>query len=186
MPRLFRAAALVTTAIVCAVAVAAETNEVMVGQLKFAMPKSWKQAEVTNAMRLAQFAIPAVEGDSEPGELVISGPFGGTAQANIQRWIDQFESSGREVKLTKGTSPQGDYIFAEISGTYKKPDGPPILRKTTAAPGFRMQGVMMTVKGSGNYFYKLTGPDKTIAAQAEPFRASFGAKAADETNYKLE
>jgi gluconolactonase len=88
--------------------------------------------------------------------------------------------------LTKGTSPQGDYIFAEISGTYKKPDGPPILRKTTQAPGYRMQGVMMTLKSGGNYFFKLTGPDKTVAAQGDAFRASFGAKAADESEYKLE
>jgi hypothetical protein len=49
-----------------------------------------------------------------------------------------------------------------------------------------MQGVMLTLKGSGNYFFKLTGPDKTVAAQADPFRASFGAKAAGETEYKLE
>jgi len=186
MPSLLRAAALFTTAIVCAVAVAEETSEVQVEKIKFSIPKAWEKQEVTNSLRLAQFKIPAAAGDAEPGELVISGPFGGTAEANISRWVSQFDAAGRTVKMTKGTSPQGDYIFAEISGTYNKPDGPPILRKTIAAPGYRMQGVMMTLKGGGNYFFKLTGPDKTVAAQGEPFRASFGAKAADESEYKLD
>jgi hypothetical protein len=186
MPTLLRAAALVTTAIVCTAVWAEETTEVTVDKLKFSVPKSWKQGEVTSSFRLAQFSIPAAAGDSEAAELVISGPFGGTAQANIQRWIDQFEPKGREVKMTKGTSTQGDYIFAEISGTYKKPDGPPILRKTTAAPGYRMQGVMLTSKDGGNYFFKLTGPDKTVAAQGDAFRASFGGKASGESEFKLE
>jgi hypothetical protein len=186
MPTLLRAAALVTTAIVCTVALAEETSDVTIDKLKFSMPKSWTKAEVSNAMRLAQFSIPAKEGDSEPGELVIFPPFGGTNQQNVQRWIDSFEPKDRTVKTTKGTCAQGDYIFVEITGTYKKPDGPPILRKTVPAPGYRMQSVIFTVKGGGNYFFRLTGPDKTVAAQSEPFRTSFGAKAADETEYKLE
>ncbi len=177
--------AFIAATMVCVVGVAQETTEVAVDKLKFSVPKTWKQAEVTNNLRLAQFVIPAAEGDKEAGELVISGPFGGTAEANIQRWIDQFEAEGRTVKMTKGTSPQGDYVYVDLSGTYKKPDGPPILRKTIAAPGSRMHGVMLTLKGGGNYFFKLTGPDKTVAAQGDAFRASFGAKAADEKEYKL-
>jgi hypothetical protein len=186
MPMLLRASALVSAVILCAVAVAEETSEVTIDKLKFTMPNSWKQAEVSNAMRLAQYSIPAKEGDSEPGELVIFPPFGGTAQANIQRWIDSFEPKDRTVKTTKGTTPQGDYIFVELTGTYRKPDGPPILRKTVPAPGYRMQAVIFTAKGGGNYFFRLTGPDKTVAAQSDAFRTSFGAKAADESEYKLE
>ena len=185
MPNFLRAAAFVTTAIVCAAVVAEETTDLTIDKLKFSIPKSWKKGDVAKPLRLADFSIPAAEGDRESAELVISGPFGGTVDANVQRWIDQFEGNGRAVKLTKGKAPQGEYIFAEISGTYKKPDGPPILRKSVAAPGYRMQGVILTNSG-GNYFFKLTGPDKTVAAQADAFRASFGAKAADETEYKLE
>lgn len=186
MPTLLRTAALLTTAFVCAISMAQETTEVTIDKLKFSLPKSWTQEQPSNSLRLAQFSIPAVKGDAEPTELVISPPIGGSAKANIERWIGQFESTGRSMKMTKGSSPQGDYVFVELSGTYKKSDGPPILGKTKAVPGYRMQAVMLTVKGGGNYFLKLTGPDKTVAAQSDAFRAAFGAKAADETEYKLE
>jgi hypothetical protein len=186
MPTFLRAVAVVIAAAACTAAFAEETTEVAIDKLKFAMPKSWTQEEPSNSLRLAQFKIPAVTGDAEPAELVISPPIGGTAKQNIERWIGQFEADGRTMKMTKGTSPQGEYLFVELSGTYKKADGPPILGKTKPVAGYRMHGVMLTVKGGGNYFLKLTGPDKTVAAQGEAFRTSFGGKAADEKEYKLE
>jgi gluconolactonase len=181
-----RAAAFLTTALVCAVSAAQETTDVTVDKLKFTVPRAWKQEEPSNSLRLAQFKIPAVKGDAEPAELVVSPPIGGTARQNIERWIAQFEPAGRTSKMTKGTSPQGEYLFVELSGTFKKPDGPPILGRSKPAPGYRMYGVILTVKGGGNYFLKLTGPDKTVAAQSEALRTAFGAKAGDETEYKLE
>ena len=35
-------------------------------------PVSWKQGKPSNRLRLAQFEIPAAEGDNEAGELVVS------------------------------------------------------------------------------------------------------------------
>lgn len=186
MPTYLRAAAFVTTALICAVSFAEETTDVTIDKLKFTVPKSWQQETPSNSLRLAQFKVPAVAGDSDPAEFVISPPIGGTAKANIERWVGMFQADGRTVKMTKGISTLGDYIFVELSGTYLKPDGPPVLRKTVPTPGYRMYGVILSVKGGGNYFPKMTGPDKTVAAQAEALRASFGAKAADETEYKLE
>jgi hypothetical protein len=69
MPTSLRAAALVTTAIVCTAVWAEETSEVTIDKLKFSMPTSWKQAETTSSMRLAQFTIPAKAGDQEPGSV---------------------------------------------------------------------------------------------------------------------
>ena len=69
---------------------------------------------------------------------------------------------------------KGEYYLAELSGTYKKPDGPPFLQRTKDAPGYRMLAVMIPAEG-GVYFLKLTGPDKTVAAQAKAFRRMFGA-----------
>jgi len=186
MPTLLRAAAVVAAALVCSVTLAEDTVDVTVDKLKFTVPKSWDQEKPSNSLRLAQFKIPAVAGDSEPAEFTISPSIGGTAKQNIERWIGQFQSDGRTVKMTKGTSSLGDYILVELSGTYLKPNGPPILGKTVPVPGSRMYGVILTSKAGGNYFPKLTGPDKTVAAQADALRASFGAKAADETDYKLE
>ena len=49
-----------------------------------------------------------------------------------------------------------------------------------------MLAVMLTVENRGNYFLKLVGPAKTVAAAEAAFRNSFGAKADSEKEYKLE
>jgi len=161
------------------------TREVEVDRLKLAVPEAWKQEKPSNNLRLAQFSIAATEGDKDAAELTISPPIGGTVEANIARWIGQFDGEGRESKMTQGTVEQGDYILVDLKGTYKKPMGPPILNKTTPVEGYKMLGVVFKAKSGGNYFFKLTGPEKTVAAQADALRTSFGAKAADEKEYKL-
>ncbi|MBX3442530.1 MAG: hypothetical protein KF774_08980 [Planctomyces sp.] len=180
---------LIASCFVCAASAAlAEdaTRQVSVEKLKLTAPESWKQSEPTSSLRLAQFEIPAVEGDEEPSELVIFPPFGGTAKENIKRWIGQFEAEGRKVEMTQGTTPEGKYILVDLKGTYLKPMGPPVLQKTSPAPGYRMYGVIYTPKTGGNYFFKLTGPEKTVTAQSDAMRGLFGAKAADEKEFVLE
>lgn len=175
--------------VVAAVAIAddaAKTTEIKVDKLTLTVPADWKQEKPSSNLRLAQFVIPAVEGDKEPSELVVFPPFGGSAEANIQRWIAQFEAEGREVKMTEGASTHGKYVLVDLKGTYKKPEGPPILQKSKPAPGYRMYGVILSAKDGGNYFLKLTGPEKTVAAQSDAIRTAFGAKAADEKEYTIE
>lgn len=150
------------------------------GDLKLKIPARWKQGKPTNRLRLAQFEIPAAEGDTEPGELVVSGPFGGSDAQNIERWIGQFDAEGRTAATSKGTGALGEYVVVELSGTYKRPIGPPIQGRTEPAPGYRMLGAILKLK-EGNYFLKLTGPDKTIAAAADEFRSTFGGEKAKES-----
>jgi gluconolactonase len=168
---------------------AAATREVEAGDLKLTVPSTWKQQQPSNNLRLAQFQLPAVEGDKDPAELVISPPIGGTREANITRWVDQFEADGRELVMSQGKCAQGEYVLVKLTGTYKKPIGPPILRKSEPAPGYAMYGVMLSVtkdgKAAGNYFLKLTGPAKTVAASEDALRASIAADKAAETEYKL-
>jgi hypothetical protein len=186
--RLFLALSLTPLAIVTMAFAddAAKTTEIKVDKLTLNVPGTWKQEEPANRLRLAQFAIPAAEGEKDPGELTISPPISGTIEANITRWIGQFEADGRELKMTKGETPQGTYILVDLKGTYKKPEGPPVLMKTTPHPGFRMYGIVFSSKEGGNYYFKLTGPEKTVTAQTDALRTSIGAKAADEKEYKLE
>ena len=159
-------------------------QEVKAEKLVLNVPSKWKKQQPTSMLRLAQFEIPAAEGDTGTGELVVFPPFGGTKEQNIKRWIDQFEVKDRMVKLSQGTANGSEYLVAEISGTYRKPIGPPIAQKTEATPGSRMVAIIVSVKEAGNYFLKLTGPDKTVTAAAEGLRTSFGAKAETETEYK--
>lgn len=161
--------------------------DVKIGELELKLPKSWKQSDATLPMRLATFEVPAGEGDKDNGEFVISSfpGGGGGVDANISRWVGQFSAEGRKAVVRQGKAGESDYFVADISGTYMKPDGPPILRKTKETPGQRMVGVILNTKDSGVYFLKLTGPDATVAAQLDAVRASFGGKHDDEKEYEF-
>ncbi|MFK7779033.1 MAG: hypothetical protein QM501_13090 [Gimesia sp.] len=164
-----------------------KTSEVKIKDITLKVPTNWKSTPPSNNLRLAQFEIPAVKGDKEPAELVISsfGGTGGGIAANVSRWVGQFAAGkDRKVKVTQGESKDGKYVFADLSGTYNKSIGPPFLRKTKAVPNSRMLGVILAVEGKAYYFLKLTGPNKTVEAAAKEFRTSFGAIAKDEKPFE--
>ncbi len=176
----------------CCVAVAEEkekaTQVVEVKDIKLTVPKAWKSEKPSNQFRVAQFKIDAVDGDKEGAELVITqfGGGGGGVDDNIRRWVNQFEAKDRKSKVTKGKSKLGDYVVADVTGTYLKPDGPPIAGKTKPTPGSRVLNVMLMIEDKGVYFLKLAGPEKTVTGTASDLRVAFGAKADDEKEYKTE
>ena len=180
------------TVLVCCIAVAQEkekaTQVVEVKDIKLTVPKAWKQEKASGPFRVAQFKIDAAGDDKEPAELVITqfGNGGGPVNDNVKRWINQFEAKDRKVKVTKGKSPQGEYIIVDATGTFLKPDGPPIAGKTKPTPGSRVISVMLMIEDKGVYFLKLAGPEKTVTAAATDLRTSFGAKADDEKDFKSE
>jgi hypothetical protein len=166
---------------------AEETREAKVDDLKLKVPATWKQQEPSSNLRLGQFEIPAAEGDKEPGELAIFNfGAGGGIKANRDRWVEQFLPAERKAKSTQGKSELGEYVFVDVSGTYKKPVGPPRLGKTEPMAGARMLGIILSVDGKGLYFFKLVGPEKTAAAAATALRTAIGAKESDEKPYESE
>lgn len=151
------------------------------------VPKTWKQQKPSNRLRLGQFAIPAsADKGEEDIELTIFN-FGGGGQvgANIKRWTDQFQSNDREVKITKGAIKDIPYVVLEVTGTYRKSIGPPIQRKTKDVPGSRMIAVILPTKDSGVFYLKMTGAQKSVAAEAKSLRSSFGGDAASEKPLEL-
>jgi hypothetical protein len=157
------------------------------GGLKLKFPEDWKSGKPANSLRLAQFAIPAAKGDKEEGELALFnfGP-GGSAKANIDRWVGQFQTAERKVNVKQGVTKTAKYFVVEITGTYNKSDGPPINRQTIPTPGSRMLGVILGIEDKGIYYLKMTGPDKTVAVQGTALRASFGADAKQEKEVALD
>lgn len=144
--------------------------------------------EASSRFRLAQFSIPKVAGDPENAEFVVyffGAGGGGGPEANLHRWIDQFQSHERKVKLTSGKSTQGEYILADVSGTWNKPVGPMIAQKTVEMPGARVVSVLLTGKDQSNYFLRLTGPEKTVSANVDALRTAIGADAKAEKAYSL-
>jgi gluconolactonase len=157
----------------------AKTKEVEVKDIKLDVPETWKAKPLPpNGFRAAQFEIPAAEGDKEGGELVVFhfGPNGGGGvQANVDRWVKQFEAEERKLKIFDGKTKQGEYILVDLTGTWNKPVGPPIAMKTTKAPGSRFLGVILKPEKGGDYYIRLTGPEKTVTENAKNFRVAIKA-----------
>ena len=146
------------------------------------VPESWKRSQPRSRMRKGQFDVAAVKGDAEAAELVIYyfGPNqGGGVAANVNRWIGQFDASDRKVRVLSGKAPTGNYTIVDATGTYNKPIGPPIAGRKKPTPGQRMLAVVLPTS-EGSYFLKFTGPTKTVGANAEAFRVSFGGDASTE------
>ncbi len=166
----------------------AKTRTVTAGKITLTVPESWQQQDPTTRMRLTQFAVPKVNGDTENGEFVVyyfGAGSGGGVDANIHRWINQFQPRERKAKLTSGKCPQGEYVLVDLRGTWNKPIGPMIQQKTVETPDARVLGMILTVKDQGNYFLRLTGPQKTVSANADALRSAIGAAAKSEKDYKL-
>ena len=67
-----------------------------VGEFRFQRPEKWAWVESTSAMRKAQLTVPSTDGKS-PAEVVFFhfGPAnGGGTQANVDRWLGQFQEKG--------------------------------------------------------------------------------------------
>lgn len=187
-PRVSRTARPLIVLPVSATNLADEAKPVKIEGITLKVPASWKQEPPSNKLRAGQFKIGPAEGDAEPAELVISffKGDGGGIDPNLRRWTDQFAPDGRKEKLTQGTSPQGPYYYSDLSGTYLKSEGGPFAGgKKTPMPKYRSLSVILQVPDEGNYFLRMTGPEKTVAAAAEAFRKSFEADAEKEKPYEV-
>lgn len=166
----------------------APAKETKIEAITLKVPGSWKQQEPSNKLRLAQFKIPAAEGDEHPTELVISSfpGGGGGVDANLKRWVAQFSAEGRKVKITTGECPQGIYHFSDVKGTYEFTAGGPFAGgKKELRPTHRSLSVVLVTKDKEVYFLRLTGTDKAVTAAEKDFRASFGADATKEKDYEI-
>ena len=137
---------------------------------------------------MAHFIVPKVSRDDEDAEFVVyffGAGVGGAVDANLHRWIKQFLPHDRKLKLTSGKCPQGEYVVADLRGTWKKPMGTPVAQQNVEMPNARVVSVILTTKDQGNYFLRLTGPEKTVTANTDARRASIGADANSEKDYKL-
>jgi hypothetical protein len=137
--------------------------------LKSQAPGDWKEEAPTNRMRFQQFRLPKKGNDSDDAELIIFKGLGGSAQANIKRWKDQFAppegktiddvAKVEEIKI--GDKPA---TYLDVQGTYlfRFPPFDPNA-KIQRKPHYRMLAVHF--EGPQNiYHIKLTGPAKTIEA----------------------
>ena len=130
-------------------------------------------------MRKASFIVPRADGDSEDGELTVFyfGPGqGGSVDANVDRWIKQFgEVKPSDVRRADREANGLRQHTVELdSGTFSAGMG------AAGKPKDKFGLVGGIVESpSGAYFFKMTGPSKTIKkAKADFYKLLDSVKAA--------
>ena len=126
-------------------------------------------------MRAATYDVPAAAGDSEGAECAVfffgSGQ-GGGVQANIDRWLGQFQEKPATPPQGKKQTVGGLAVTTiEYGGTYLA--GGPMQPVKTPKPGYQLVGVIVEAP-EGNVFFKLTGPAKTVKASRASFDKMLG------------
>ena len=151
---------------------AEDVKKVSSGPLSFEVPSSWKSEKPKSSMRAAQIKVEPVKGDQDSAELVVTAfPTGaGGVEQNIARWEKGFVDADKKTPKAKVEKKKGinvDVTRVEVSGHYvaaMMPGQPGNYDK----PGYKLLGAIV-ITDSGSFFFKFTGPEKTISAKAKEF-----------------
>ncbi len=131
--------------------------------ITWTVPARWKSAPNPSTMRLATFKIPHQAGDSEDAELSVT-QVGGDVNANIDRWIGQFDQAGQKTAKRSTRTVHGMKVtVVEIEGAFSGGMGP---SKGVQANWALLGGIVES--SPMPHFFKMTGPQKSVhAARAE-------------------
>jgi hypothetical protein len=140
------------------------------------LPEGWKRVETASSMRVAQVAIAPVKGDTAAAEMVFFHfpGTGGSAAANIQRWQGFYKGPkgepGESIAKTD-TMMVGllSVVTTDVSGT-QLASASMGMGAEVDLPNYRMIASVIETP-SGNWFIKVTGPQKTMAANEAKIRA---------------
>jgi hypothetical protein len=140
------------------------------GEVEMTAPAGWVAKTPTVRIIEYEFAVPAAKGDSADGRVTIM-TAGGSVQANIDRWVGQFQPEGSKAEVKPKTESKKvagrEVHLVDLAGTYKDARGP--FAPAVERPDYRMLAAIVPV-GESNYFIKFYGPKATLAASEKDFR----------------
>lgn len=144
------------------------------GKLEFKAPASWTKKTPKSRIVEVEYEIPAAKGDETAGRMTVMGA-GGTVEANIDRWIGQFDQpdggdTKDKTKIEKLKVSGQDVQWVDLSGTYKDNPAPFAGGKSVLRENYRMLAAIVQTKESGNYFLKFYGPKATVTENEKAFR----------------
>jgi hypothetical protein len=134
------------------------------------VPVGWQTLANPTSIRLATYAIPGV-GGAAGADVSVSRAGGGT-EANIDRWVRQFDDAGQE-KRTEKTVRGLKVVIVEVGGTYLGSGMLPTPEATEHAndkKSWALLGAVIETPGS-SYFFKMTGPAATVKRAHKDFEA---------------
>ncbi|QDU30422.1 hypothetical protein ETAA8_55620 [Anatilimnocola aggregata] len=173
---LWTSAAMFSCLAFCSSAMAQEATKFTVGEgkLEFKAPASWNKKTPKVRIIEVEYEVPAAKGDELAGRMTVMGA-GGTVEANIDRWIGQFDQPGGgdtkdKAKIEKLKVSGQDVQWVDLSGTYKDNPAPFAGGKPVLRENYRMLAAIVQTKESGNYFLKFYGPKATVTENEKAFR----------------
>jgi hypothetical protein len=135
-------------------------------------PPKWQRMEGGSSMRKASYKITAAPGDPEDAEAAVYyfGPTsGGSIEANIQRWTSQFpDVPADNVKRVERQANGMKQTVIDVQGTYDASSM--TIKEAGKKPNFRMLAAVVETP-AGSYFFKLTGPQKTVESARSAYFA---------------
>jgi hypothetical protein len=184
--KVIAAAALLSALLVCwacgnkgatAISNQQSNSQTATGDLRFKAPDEWTTEKSSSLMRVAQYKLPKAEGDKEDASLVLyyfGSNQGGTAQANIDRWIGQMKqtdgSDSKSKAKTENLTVNGLKVTTvDVNGTYTA-EMAPGSQTFHNDENYRLRAAVIETP-KGNYFVKLVGPAKTIARWDQSYNA---------------
>jgi hypothetical protein len=151
------------------VAVAQNSGTFSVSRFQFSTPSGWQNIPTSSPMRKAQLKVG--EG-KEAAEIVFFhfGPGnGGGTQANVDRWINQFQGGKEQAKpkVEEKTVNGKKITYVQAEGTFNSgmPGGP-----STPMSGYALHGAILEDSSEGAVFIKMTGPKATVEKASADFR----------------
>jgi hypothetical protein len=128
-------------------------------------PPAWKMLPNPSTMRLATYRIPRADGDTQDTDLSVV-QAGGTTDANIDRWLGQFDQAGKDTRTVKVVHGM-KVTIVEVQGAYLG-GGMTADNKPAANPGWALLAAIVETPGTPTFF-KMVGPAKSVAAARPAF-----------------
>jgi hypothetical protein len=128
-------------------------------------PAAWTTVPSASPMRKATYKIARAAGDPEDAELTVTAASGGV-DANVKRWSGQFGDAAAKTESRKVNGLAVTVV--EIKGTYAS--GGMMGAPTTPKEKFMLLGAVVE-GGPQLYFFKMTGPEKTVVSAKKDFDA---------------
>lgn len=137
-------------------------------KVTFIAPAAWKAKVHPSGMRLVDYEVPG----TVPGTCTVFW-FGvqgaGTVEANMARWVGQFESSDKPKQEVLKVSDTIKAHVVEVSGRYQAPVTPGSPEKHDNKE-WRLLGAIIETPG-GPLYLKTVGPEATLKAARDSFMA---------------
>ncbi len=134
--------------------------------LRWDVPPTWQTAPSPSAMRKATYKIPKAAGDAEDAEVSVT-QAGGSIDANIDRWVGQFAGSKDTLKRQEKRVGTFKVTIVDLKGKFAG-SGMPGAAPAGPKENWALLGAI--VEGADPpYFFKLTGPEKTVTSARPDF-----------------